>query len=282
MAGSGSPPLPDVHLPVRSISLPSRVHPTCVKLEAALNHLKAWKTSSATAVSSGETVQVGLVGLAELYNCVLEIISSPQTQKTLLHYHNGKLVEDALDESVTFLDTCGKARDVLLEMKEHVQTLQSALRRRRGDSSIESEVAGYINFRKKVKKEVAKCLVALRKVEAKFGSSTPLDVDDHPVTVVKVLREASSITISVFQSLLLFLSMPSMKTRVGSGWSKISKLLIPTRLLSSDKEKVELEPLQRMLKTLDANIDGLEAGLDCIFKCLVQNRVTFLNIITNQ
>ncbi|XVE87506.1 hypothetical protein DITRI_Ditri18aG0123300 [Diplodiscus trichospermus] len=305
---AGLSPVPDVHHPVRSISLPSRVHPTSVKLEAALNHLKAWKTSSvsATAVSSGEDIQIGLVGLAELYNCVREIISSPQTQRTLVHYRNGKLVEDALDESVTFLDTCSKGRDLLFSMEEHVQTLQSALRRRRGDSSFETEVAGYITFRKKVRKEVIKCLGALKKVESKFDYSTLLNVDHHLLMVVKALREASSITIFIFQSLLLFLSMPSMKTRVG-GWSKISKLIPPTIVLSSDKEKLlnevgsvdlevhsinghlkvgdrmaEFESLQRMLKTLNATIDGFEAGLDCIFKCLVQNRVTFLNIITQQ
>ncbi|OMO83457.1 hypothetical protein COLO4_22519 [Corchorus olitorius] len=294
------PSFPDVHLPVRSISLPSRVHPTCVKLEAALNHLKAWKTSSAS--SSGETIQIGLVGLADLYNCVQEMVNSPQTKQKLVHYQNGKLVEEALDESVTFLDTCGKGRDILFTMKEHVQSLQSALRRKRGDSSIETEVASYINCRKKVRKEVVKCIGDLKKMETKFGSSAVVsDVDHHQLMVVKVLREASSITIAVFQSLLLFLSMPSTKTRVG-GWSKISKL-ISTRLMSSGKEErvmnevgsvdvavnsikigdgimAEVQMLQRMLKALDSSIDGLEAGLDCIFKCLVQNRVIFLNIIT--
>ncbi|GMI66101.1 hypothetical protein like AT4G35680 [Hibiscus trionum] len=286
--------LSDVHLPVRSISLPSRVHPTCVKLEAALNHLKAWKTSSAASFS-GETIRIGLVDLADLYNCVREIISSPQTQRTLVQYQNGKLVEEALDESVTFLDTCGRGRDLLLAMKQHVQTLQSALRRRRGgDSSVAA--AAYINLRKTAKKEVAKCLGALKKLERKLGSSsTPLDVDQHLLMVSKVLRETSSITMWVFQSLLLFLSVPS---RVG-GWSKITKL-IPTRLLWSEREvKVmnevgsvdvafhsfkngEAEMVQRMLKALDATIDGFEAGLDSVFKCLVQNRVTFLNIITHQ
>ncbi|OMO55734.1 hypothetical protein CCACVL1_27051 [Corchorus capsularis] len=288
---------------VRSISLPSRVHPTSVKLETALNHLKAWKTSSAS--SSGETIQIGLIGLADLYNCVQEMVNSPQTKQKLVHYQNGKLVEEALDESITFLDTCGKGRDILFTMKEHVQSLQSALRRKRGDSSIETEVASYISCRKKVRKEVVKCLGDLKKMETKFGSSAVLsvsDVDHHLLMVVKVLREASSITIAVFQSLLLFLSMPSTKTRIG-GWSKISKL-ISTRLMSSGKEErvmnevgsvdvavnsikigdgmalAEVQMLQRMLKSLDSSIDGLEAGLDCIFKCLVQNRVIFLNIIT--
>ncbi|KAG8478128.1 hypothetical protein CXB51_027916 [Gossypium anomalum] len=302
------PPISDVHQPVRSISLPSRVHPTCVKLEAALNHLKAWKTSSvstSTAGFSGETIRIGLVDLADLFNCVRETITSPQTQRTLVQYQNGRLVEEALDESVTFLDTCGKARDLLLAMKQHVQTLQSALRRRRGDSSIETQIAAYINFRKTVKKEVAKCLGALKKLERRFvSSSTTLDVDPHLLMVVKVLRETTSITISVFQSLLLFLSVPSMKTRVG-GWSKITKL-IP--LLSSEREHkvinevgavdlafysingqlksgggmVEVDMLQRTLKAVGATIDGFETGLDCVFRCLVQNRVTCLNIITHQ
>ncbi|KAE8654793.1 Detected protein of confused Function [Hibiscus syriacus] len=229
---AGDSPLPDVHLSVRSISLPSRVHTTCVKLEAALNHLQAWKTSSVltTTSFSGESIRIGLVDLADLYNCVREIISSPKTQSTLVQ--NGKLLEEALDESVTFLDTCGRGRDLLLAMKQHVQTLQSALRRRHGDSSIETQVAAYINFRKTAKKEVAKCLGALKKLERKFGSSsTPLDVDQHLLMVTKVLREASSITISVFQSLLLFFSVPS---RVG-GWSKITKL-IPSRLVSNERE----------------------------------------------
>ena len=34
---------------------------------------------------------------------------------------------------------------------------------------------------------------------------------------------------------------------------------------------VEVETVQMMLKTLDASIDGFEAGLGCIFKCLAPN-----------
>ncbi|KAJ0098128.1 hypothetical protein Patl1_29217 [Pistacia atlantica] len=163
MAGSSA--FSDVHPPVRSISLPSRIHPTSVKLESTLNHLKAWQISSTTAPA--DTIQNGLVGLAELFNCIEEFIHSPQTQQALLRHQDGKLVEEALDGSVTLLDTCGTARDILLTMKEHVQTLQSALRRRGGDSSIESHIAAYISFKKKGKKDIAKCLSALKKLECK-------------------------------------------------------------------------------------------------------------------
>ncbi|GLT44676.1 hypothetical protein SLA2020_185610 [Shorea laevis] len=217
--------------PFRSISLPSRVHPTPLKLEAVLDHLKSWQTSSASA----ETLHHGLVGLAEMYNCLQDFIQSSQGRQALLQYQNGKLVEKALNESVTILDTCDAARDALVSMKEHMQNLQSALRRRR-ESSIEAEFAAYLKQRKKMKKEIAIRLGTIKKLESKFGScsSTTLDASDQDLSnVARALREASSITISALRPVLRLLSMPGGKTRAGR-FSLISKL-IPLRSLSSEK-----------------------------------------------
>ncbi|XP_031275994.1 uncharacterized protein LOC116134458 [Pistacia vera] len=301
MAGSSA--FSDVHPPVRSISLPSRIHPTSVKLESTLNHLKAWQISSTTAPA--DTIQNGLVGLAELFNCIEEFIHSPQTQQALLRHRDGKLVEEALDGSVTLLDTCGTARDILLTMKEHVQTLQSALRRRGGDSSIESHIAAYISFKKKGKKDFAKCLSALKKLECKGSiSSSVLEADHHLSFIIKVLQETSAISISIFRALLIFLSTPTMKTKL-AGWSLISKL-VSMKLLSSDQKeqkiinevesvdvalyslqrtsnakKNEVQMAQRLLEILNVSIEGFEGGLDSMFRCLVQNRVSFLNILAH-
>ncbi|GLT82563.1 hypothetical protein SLE2022_009270 [Rubroshorea leprosula] len=217
--------------PFKSISLPSRVHPTSLKLEGVLDHLKSRQISSASA----ETLQHGLVGLVEMYNCLPDFIQSSQIQRALLQYQNGKLVEEALNESVTILDICDAARDSLVSMKEHMQSLQSALRRRR-ESSIEAEVSAYLKYRKKVKKEIAIPLETIKKLESKFGScsSTTLDASDQDLSnVARVLREASSITISVLRSILLLLSMPGGKTGAGR-LSLISKLK-PLRSLSSEK-----------------------------------------------
>ncbi|KAJ1378709.1 hypothetical protein SESBI_47562 [Sesbania bispinosa] len=292
--------LPCNHQPVRSISLPTRLHPSSQRVEALLNHLKHHysQSVSSTICSVTETIQSDLVVLAELYNCMEELFHSPQTHQALLHYQNGKLVEEALCGSVTLLDACGTARDLLLALKEHVQILQSAIRRRRGDSSIESSISGYDSFRKKAKKEIAKQLGAMKRMENKVSSFTLMGQDQHMVFLERVLREARTITISVFRSLLLFLSMPGLRTK---GSSLISKLM-PMRLFSSENEqkntciadlnalcsllgrgkhsdvKAEVQGALRVLETLNVSIDGLEGGLDCIFRRLVQIECHFLLI----
>ncbi|KAK7307443.1 hypothetical protein VNO77_40518 [Canavalia gladiata] len=297
---------PCAHQPVRSISFPTRIHPTSQRVEALLNHLKPRNSQSisSTICLEAETIQSDLVVLAELYNCMEELLHSPQTQQALVRYQEGKLIEEALCGSVTLLDTCGSARDLLLGLKEHMQTLQSAIRRRKGDSTIESSISTYDSFRKKAKKIIAKQLGQLKRMQNKVNSSYPLlDQDQHLTFLAKVLREASTITISILRSLLLFLSMPTFRTK---GSSLISKLN-PMMLFSSHKEhrntngvadlnnalcsllgrekngdsNGEFQRVLRVLETLNVNVDGLEGGLDCIFRCLVKNRVSFLNMLAH-
>lgn len=288
---------------VRSISLPTRLHPHSLRIEAELNKLKAWEVSCASVLVSpgAETIQIGLAGVMELYNYVEELIHSPLTRQALLCHQHRKLVEEALDGSVTLLDACGTAKDILLMTNEHVQDLQSALRRRGGDSSIESNIASYICFRKKVKKDISKCLGALQRMESRLGSSPVLHLDHHLAVVVRLLREVSGITISTFRSLLLFFSMPAVRKMFG-GWSLITKLMpmasgkgqkivnevgsvdvaihtLQEQLHNSDA-KVELQVTQRRLEALNVSIEGLEAGVNCMYRSLIQNRVSLLNVLT--
>lgn len=298
--------LPCTHQPLRSISLPTRVHPSSQRVETRLNHLKQHHSQpvSSTICLDADTIQSDLVVLAEFYNCMEELLHSPQTKQALVHYQNGELVEDAQCGSVTLLDACGAARDLLLALKEHVQSLQSAMRRRRrGDSSIESSIYAYESFRKKAKKEIAKQLGAMKRMENKTHCFSPLGQDQCVTFLASILRDASTITISIFRSLLLFLSMPGLRAK---GSSLISKIKC-TRLFSSEKDhknnnevadlnaamctllgrgknsdsKAELQGALKVLETLNVSIDGLEGALDCIFRCLVQNRVSFLNMLAH-
>jgi len=277
--------LPSTHQPLRSISLPTRVHPSSQRVEALLNHLKPQCSSqsvSNTLCFESETIQSDLVVLAELYNCMEELFQSQQTQQALLHHQNGKLVEDSLSGSVTLLDACSSSRELLLNLKEHVQTLQSAIRRRRGNSSssIESSIYEYDCFRKKAKKEISKQLGEMKKMENKVKLFSIMGQDQNLIFLARVLREASTITISIFRSLLLFISTPRLRTTKGS--SLISKLN-PTRFFSSENEhkNTDFVALLRVLETLNVNVCGLEGGLDCIYRCLVRNRVSFLNMLAH-
>ncbi|XP_054823704.1 uncharacterized protein LOC129321816 [Prosopis cineraria] len=273
---------------VRSISLPTRIHPSSQRVQALLNHLKPSQERSISSNLEAETIQIHLFVLAELYSCMEELLQSSQTQQALLKYQQGKMVEEALCGSVTLLDACGAARELLLGLREHLQTLQSALRRRQGDSTVEGSISAYASFRKKAKKEIAKQLGALKRMEIKVRPFFVMGQDQNLICLARVLKEASTVTISVLRSLLLFLSTPRLKTK---GSSLISKLK-PTRLFSSEKEPTEANvaalcslvgkgrnsEAQRVLEALIATMSGIEGGLDCTYRRLVKHRVCFLNM----
>ncbi|XP_068344015.1 uncharacterized protein [Pyrus communis] len=288
-------------VPVRSISLPSRLNPKSEKIESDLNKLKTLKFSSSLV---SKDLLVGFSGLAELYNCIEKLVLSPLTQQALLNQQCKALVEEALDGSVGLLDSCASARDILLTMKEHVQNIQSALRRRTGASSIETSVHSYICFRKKARKSSAKSLRDLKKMETNLGSFRLLDCDYNVQIVLKLLRELSDVTISAFQSLFMFLSMPATSAK-GSKWSLVPKLMAAKFAAAQKDQKVynevgsvdvalcslrgntrksdpktDVQVVQWRLDTLDCSISGLEAGLERLFRCLLQHRVSLLNVLT--
>ncbi|XP_050229389.1 uncharacterized protein LOC126678537 [Mercurialis annua] len=283
-----------VHVPVRSISLPSRLHPNSLKIDSLLTNLKSSPNSLQT-----ESIQIALTRLAELFVSIDELTTSPQTQKSF-HLHQSNQVEDILDGSIGLIDICSSARDMFLNMQQHIQDLQSAFRRRGKDSTIERNIQDYITFRKKTKKDIAKSIRILKRFERKTASI--INEEHH---LIKVIKEAHAMTVTIFQSVFLFLSMPITKTST-SRWSMISKL-VQSGFVGSDKDddkmvnevgrvdigvssisgeirksngKLDVQEMQERLKKLDACTQEIEAKLDCLFRCMIQNRVSLLNLIT--
>ncbi|KAJ9703858.1 hypothetical protein PVL29_005224 [Vitis rotundifolia] len=282
---------------VRSISLPSRSHPTTLKIQQQLNKLTTLEASSTSAL--GRTSN-GLSGLEELYNCMDELLSLPSTQQALSLHQHEKWVNELLDGPVSLLDICGTARDVISQFKENVGDLQSALRRRKGDVCIEISINNYICSRKKKNKDAKKLLSAM-KMDNKAGASPLLDQDHQLSTMIRVLREVNIMSISIFQSLLLLLSTPVLKSRP-SRWSLLSKFMhkgavsceesaestelesvdLALGVLSSEEAKLETMQIARKgVEALEVGIEGLEKGLERMFRRLVKTRASLLNIITH-
>ncbi|KAF8101093.1 hypothetical protein N665_0210s0028 [Sinapis alba] len=292
------------HQPVRSVSLPSRIHPLSFKLRAALTRLKIWQRSSSSvsvSVSFGsETLLLGLVNLTELYGCVQELLESPYVRNTLRHHQKGKLLDDSLNGSVVLLDVCEGAREVIVTMREHMMNLKSALRRK---GSLEKEVKAYINVRKKVKKQISKHINGLKKVETR-DVSTNID-QDPAIASTSVLKETIEISVSILRHLLLFLStLPSpsparkIKNIIGLFPIPLASSPLTDRYLDLIKEAKSLDDVflgsivdsRRTFNEVEKNkrrdvveesFGDLEAELDSVFKCLVKNRVLFLNILSN-
>lgn len=288
---------------VRSISLPSRSHPSTIIIEDELSRVNNWKASSAL-LSASESICAGLSGLENLYRCMDDVLNVTSTRQVLSQHQHERCVDEMLDGSVRLLDICGIARDYMVRIKEHVRSLQSALRRRKGDSSIENNIIDYSRFRKEMKKQGKKLVNELKQMSNKLGaSSAPLmddDQDQHFSAMVGVLTEVNVMNISIFQSLFSFLSAPVVSSKQ-TRWSLVSKLMhkgvkiscedqpklnelesvdaaLGSRHCWADVEKMQIA--RKRLVALERSIESLESRLECVFRHLIKARISLLNIIS--
>jgi len=277
---------------VRSNSFPSQSHPSSTRIEQELTKMKAWE---ATSTPTSDSITTGLSFLEDLYISLEDLLNMSSTQKAISHLQGEKFVEELLDSSVKILDICGITRDTMSQIKENVQTLHSALRRRKADSSIESSVAEYKFFTKKMKKNVTNLITSLKHMESKFGASSLLNQDQDLVAVITVLREVIAMNLSIFQSLLSFLVGSSSKSKA-TKWLKVTKLMQKRVTCEENMENFnELQCLEASLRTLISEgsnvaherfealenaIESIENGLENIFRRLVKTRVCLLNIMT--
>ncbi|KAA8532048.1 hypothetical protein F0562_006810 [Nyssa sinensis] len=245
------------HYHIRSISLPCRSHPTTLTIEEKLNQLKTWE---ALYRPTAETICQGLSVLEELYKCVDDLYNLPLTQQALSQHQLEKWVDELLDGSVKLLDICGITMDVMSQTKEHIRDVQSALRRRKRDLSIERSITKYTCFRKKTKKDAKKLISALKQVDNKIEALPVLDLDHHVSSVIRVLREVGAMSISIFQTVLLFLSMPISKPRP-TRWLLVSKLLHKGAVVCEDQHE-NVNELERVDVTLQALCGSSSSEVD--------------------
>ncbi|KAH7850479.1 hypothetical protein Vadar_033644 [Vaccinium darrowii] len=287
---------------IRSISLPSRSHPATVRIEEELIKLKISEASSTTTMA--EKIYNGLLGLNKVYKCLDDVLHLPLTQKALSLNQHERLIDESLDTSVRLLDVCSITRDFASQIKEQVKDLESAIRRKKGDSRIQISTAKYFRLRKDIKKGAKKLRTNVKQIDNKIASLPlldQLDNDHHVAAVIRVLKEVSSISVSVYNSLLLFFSMPISQPKSKS-WSK----LLDKGRVACEEQKENGNELQRVdfalhniwkcggssevegnlnvaqngLEQLEARIESIENGLECLFKGLIKARASLLNIVS--
>ncbi|KAI3813652.1 hypothetical protein L1987_18381 [Smallanthus sonchifolius] len=247
---------------IRSISLPTRSHTSTLQVEEELANFKTWETSI-SCIPDAETICSGLTSLDRLYTCVDNLLSLSLTQQALSHHQYQKLVDELRDRSMMLLDICGSVRDVVSHVKGHVRDVQSALRRRKNDFIVETSLL------KKLMKDVKRGVADLKHLDHNYGSK-PLNIDPHLSSVIRVLRDVSEISISFFGMLLSFFWVSISKSKSATKWSMISKF-IQKGSGSNDQHQICVE-------ALDCSIEGIENGLECMFRKLIKTRASLLNI----
>nr|XP_016470364.1 PREDICTED: uncharacterized protein LOC107792644 [Nicotiana tabacum] len=276
----------------RSISLPSRSHPATQKIEEELSKLKNWEFSASP---TAEAVYNGLLGLVEVHKCMGDLLNLPLTLQALSQCQDKKWVNEILDKSVRFLDICGTTREIVSQFKENVKDVQSLLRRRKGDLSMETSSINYVSFRKKIKKDAKNLVTILKKMDHEVVEV--MEIDQLVSAVIRVLREVTTMGISVFQMVLVFLSAPVSKPI--SKWSLVSRLVNKgdqdnvNEIERTDfafnslfkygcNEAEKIQFVQSKLENLEAHFECIEDGLDNIFRCLIRSRSTLLNVVSCQ
>ncbi|KAL1215609.1 hypothetical protein V5N11_024163 [Cardamine amara subsp. amara] len=199
-----------VNYQLRSISLPSRSHPSTTEIEEALNKVK---TINNTTTGSSESILMGLAGLEELYNCAEDFLKMGSTQH-VMSSNGSEFMEEMLDGSLRLMDICSISRDLMVETHEHVRVVQSCVRRKKvaaggGGDQLDLAVLGYVRFRKNMRKEAKKLLGSLKNIYGGSSSSSSINndqQDEHLLAVIDAMRRVVSVSVSVLKSFLEFLS----------------------------------------------------------------------------
>ncbi|XP_048633074.1 uncharacterized protein LOC111200611 [Brassica napus] len=152
---------------LRSISLPSKSHPSTTGIEEALSKVKAINTTT----GSSESILMALASLEELYSCTEEFLKIGSTQRVMSSSDASEFMEEMLDGSLRLMDTCSVSRDLMEPGRythEHVRGVQSCVRRKKiagGNDQLDVAISGYVGFRKNMRKEAKKLIGSLKKID---------------------------------------------------------------------------------------------------------------------
>ncbi|XP_060170926.1 uncharacterized protein LOC132601890 [Lycium barbarum] len=225
--------------------------------------------------------------LRDLHDSANNMLHSPVIKQEIAHQGQEKWAHEVSETSLRMLDVCGTTKDVLLLVKDHVHDLKSTFRRISvgENATTENKFTPFQCHRKKLKKEMLKRLHSLKGMKNNtkcIDSSSSIDDKNNLMVVVNVLREVRVATMSILESLMALMSMPSPNTtrKTSKGYFG-SKLLRVNSLSSWEKcDAMTLQCANKRLEAVELAIEDLEGELECIIRRLIRTRVSLLNLLT--
>ncbi|KAJ8561311.1 hypothetical protein K7X08_027501 [Anisodus acutangulus] len=207
--------------------------------------------------------------LRDLHDSANDMLHSPVIKREIVHYGQEKWAHEVSETSLRLLDVCGTTKDVLLLVKDHVHDLKSTFRRISvgENATTENKFAPFHCHRKKLKKEMLKRLHSLKGMKNNtkcIDSSSSIDNKNNLMVVVNVLREVRVATMSILESLMALMSMPSPNTtrKTSNGYFG-SKFLRVNSLSSWEKcDTMTLQCANKRLEAVELAIEDLEGELE--------------------
>ncbi|XP_042460592.1 uncharacterized protein LOC122044120 [Zingiber officinale] len=193
---------------VRSISLPSRDHPSILKTEEELRKLRSFMAQSSL---TSLMIVDGLKGLGGLYECIDELLHSPSSNQHFSSQQQKKWMEVELADSIKLLELIGALRDHVQQIKDQIRDHEIALRRR--GAMTKSKIQTHILSDKKLLKNIQNCFRSLKHMDEKDAFSCTGNEQFGPCKASNILKEVRLFTISLLQFVFNFLSLPRPKTK---------------------------------------------------------------------
>ncbi|PHU21062.1 hypothetical protein BC332_12213 [Capsicum chinense] len=211
--------------------------------------------------------------LRDLHDSANDLLHSPMIKREIAHQGREKWVHEVSETSLKMLEVCATTKDVLLLVKDHLHDLKSTFRRISFGDNNKFTVSFHCQ-RKKLKKEILKRLHSLKGMKSSklsSGSSKSSDDKNNLMVVVNLLREVKVATMSIVESLMSLVSMPSPNSKKSNkGYIVELKLMRENSFSSWEKcDTLTLQCVNKRLEAVEIAIeDILEGELECIIRRL--------------
>ncbi|GAB4828414.1 hypothetical protein Ancab_035412 [Ancistrocladus abbreviatus] len=167
--------------------------------------------------------------LQDLHKCANYLLHSPLIQQELAHHQQQtSSVLDISETILRMLELCSTRRDLLAQVKQHLQGLQYIFRRAiiDADMDLEAKVSATYNLgRKNLKKEIIKCLREFEGMKSKYFTLDLSFIDYNLIVVVHVLRKVRMAAICILESLYSLISLPTTQNQKSNKGSLALKFM---------------------------------------------------------
>ncbi|XP_074265298.1 uncharacterized protein LOC141587725 [Silene latifolia] len=233
---------------------------------------------------------IGLARLKSVLDSLDDVLQLPQTQDSL----QNDVVERLLEDFLRFVDAYEVFHGVLLGLRQEVSSAQVAIRRKD-----DSKLGLYVKAHKKFANDVAKLVGTLTE-----RSNEVVKPDDEIYIVVRdACRLTASISEAIFGSMSGSFGPGRRPIWAGLGFRKVRKeeegveefgkvvrgveSLLEFRKRKSNsnnndsnREEVKMGVLKGMQK-MEECVGEMERESEKVFRSLISNRVSLLNILTH-